>query len=662
MELDEPPESYTAPVTRESRAAATAPHAAAAAGAGSGAKRAAAAAREAVAAAEELAGVAIRHEHNNRRRFLAAAATAGRGGGAGSSAAAAAGREEATLRHRLLHTVRGIALSAGEGAVGGGGAAARRGGAGGAAALLGSEGASPGALLLLWQPAAPAGGGNSSTSSSSSSSSGYVRVFDDAAARLMWSPWTHPGMAAQAWHAFMGRWLAASPQGAEGLLQSLRTMWREGSPGDSAAACWAASGLASSGALSEGQMGEAIGELCRLVKAGGGGGGVSSSSAAASSVIQAAAAAAARILPAVHPADWQSREAVVGALRALLLAWGAEGGDGAPAGAGGAVRAAAAEALAFAACHSVRLGSQQGSSSSGADERGLALACSCMGLLLALLAALQPAEAPAVHHLAEQLPDDLRRLIDFRSAAVPDLDLATICDDDPWLLAALRRGAVAIAAALHETRPVPALLQALQADAARLAAAALVGPMQSGGGTAASPEAHAAALAALTALTDAALAGLDALPSGPEAAQAALATLSAAARSPTINGWQGGAAALGWARVAAALLQRGLLPGAADAAAPDAATAEGAAQPVESLSALCGGRPLPEATATEGAGVTGGHRGAATWALRCGAAAGLAALLGADVDAGAFGAGLGPGALVAWALAWLASMHGWMMQ
>ena len=155
------------------------------------------------------------------------------------------------------------------------------------------------------------------------------------------------------------------------------------------------------------------------------------------------------------------------------------------------------------------------------------------------------------------------------------------------------------------------------------------------------------ALAAVSALQDSALAGLDALPSGIEAAQAAVEVLSSVACSPTVNGWLGGVAALGWARLAAALLQRGLLLSASDAGAADAAaaTAEGAGRLVEVLVAPTGGGALPgTAAAGQGDGAaTSGHRGAASSALRCGAATGLAVLLGADVEGGAFGNGLGAG-------------------
>jgi hypothetical protein len=172
------------------------------------------------------------------------------------------------------------------------------------------------------------------------------------------------------------RWLASpSSPGAEGLLQQLHARGREGAAGDAAAACWAAAGLAAAGALGEAQTGEVVAELRRLARGGRG-------AAAPSAVVQAAAAAAARVLPAVHPADWRTREAVVAALRAVLVSGAAAGGSagdgdeepgtlrsadgGSGGGGGGGVRSAAAEALAFAACHALRLGRHDNGDQGGA--------------------------------------------------------------------------------------------------------------------------------------------------------------------------------------------------------------------------------------------------------------------------------------------------------
>ena len=678
IEADAPPAAYTRPLRREAAALA------AALGAGGGSTAAAAtlsvegsdadAAARALAAAEALAGVAIVHEHGNRRRFIAAAA-GGRAGAAGG-AGAAASREEAALRHRLLRGARDIALAGADGASSSrGGAVAGR---GGAAALLqgATNAASPGAALLLWQ--APAAGGGAA----SNAGGAYARLFDDAAARLAPSPWTHPGLAAAAWAAFMARWLAAAASGAEGLLQRLRERWREGAPGDAAAACWAAAGLAAAGALGEAQTAEALAELKALARAsaaaaaavedggqegggtesGDGPGASSQLAASASSVGEAAAAALARMLPALHPADWKSREGAVAMLRALLLGGGCGGG------------AAAAEALSFAVCHALRLGGAAGAlglagggGGGGEENRGLALAIGALG---ALLARLEAADGLANGKGADssssggglttlvlgQLPGDLRprleaALSQARGGAVTSSraeDAADAADGDPWLPAALRRGVVAVAAALHEARPLPALLAALQADAARLAAEAARSP------DAAAPGRRAAALAAVAALQNASLACLDALPDGGARAAEAAAALAALARTATVDGWVGGAAALGWARLAGALLQRGepLQPPAQAAAAgaaadPTAAAAAAAAEMVEALSALCAGRPLPDQEGGGSGGLPVAHRGPAAHALRCGVAAGLAALLGADVEAGAFGVGLGADGLPA---------------
>lgn len=226
LEVDEPLGNYTAPLEREARAltaaltaltalAATTAQPRSAAGTGAGGDQpvaqssasqtqlasAVAHCKEALAAAELLAGMAIALEHDRRRRFLAAAAASTRGG----SGTASSQRDESALRHRLLHTARTIALTAGSDARGGysGDIASGDGSAG-----VGTA-ASPGALLLLWLPASASGPsqqpGRQSVSRDSGVTMGYTRLFDDAATRLAWSPWTHPGMAAHAWQAFMNR-------------------------------------------------------------------------------------------------------------------------------------------------------------------------------------------------------------------------------------------------------------------------------------------------------------------------------------------------------------------------------------------------------------------------------------------------------------------------
>ncbi|KAI8466909.1 MAG: hypothetical protein J3K34DRAFT_524154 [Monoraphidium minutum] len=645
LELDEPPASYTSPLAPEAAALTAALDAGGDGAGGAGEGPLVGACREALAGAEALAGVAIAHENERRRRFLAAAGAGPRGGGGGGGGGA---RDEAALRHRLLHTARSVALSGG----GGGGAAADGGGA------------SPGALLLLWQPAAAGGGaagrgGGARGAAAGGGGGGYDRVFDDAAARMAWSPLTHPALAAAAWQGFMGRWLAApgSP-GAEGLLQALRARWREGGAGDAAAACWAAAGLAAGGSLGEAQMGEALAELRRLARGGGGGGGGGGSDgppgggAAPSAVAAAAAAAAARVLPAMHPADWKGREAVVASLRAQLLATsgggGEDGGEGSGGGgACGGVRSAAAEALAYAACHALRLGHQHGDGGGDdGDDPGLALAVRSLALLLALAAALQPAEAAASLDAAEQLPPGCAALLRGADGALPDLEPDAVCDADPWLLAAARRGALSVAAALHERAPAPALLQALAAAAARRGAAAAAeaaAPPAQLAAPSEPPARRAARLAGLVEMGEAAAACIDVLPRGPDDAAAAGAALAAAACAPAVDGWLGAAAALGWARVSAAQLPRGLLPcgpgGAPGGAAGEEAAAAAAAHVVECLVALCGGRAVPGAPGGDAAG-GGAHRGPSGWALRCGAAAGLAAMLGADPEAGAYGLGL----------------------
>jgi hypothetical protein len=264
----------------------------------------------------------------------------------------------------------------------------------------------------------------------------------------------------------------------------------------------------------------------------------------------------------------------------------------------------------------------------------------------------QPEQAAAALDLAEQLPASCRRLLDFQDAAVPDLDLSRILEEDPWLPACLAAGVVSVAAALHERAPAPALLQALQDQALRrcsLAANAASEPHRDAGAAAAL---RAEGLTATAALAACATACIDALPGGPQGAQAAAALLERVARRPTVDGWLGGTAALGWARVAGALLDRGLAPGsegsAAEAAGDETAAAAAAARIVEALSALASGRASGAEEGGSGGGDGGGgggHRGPASWALRCGAAAGLAVLLGADVQAGAFGAGLSAGEL-----------------
>lgn len=286
------------------------------------------------------------------------------------------------------------------------------------------------------------------------------------------------------------------------------------------------------------------------------------------------------------------------------------------------------------------------------------LGASCLSTLLSFLAALQPEEAPGLLNITEQLPPDCRSLVQLRSSAVPDLDLNVVCEEDLWLLPSLRRGITSIAAALNELRPVPALLQALQSDSMRLAAAAAAGLNMA---TAPPPSARLRSqqLAALSALQDCALVCLDELPDGPQSAQAAVQLLCDVATRPTVDGWLGGLSALGWAQVAGALLQRGMAPHSAQSVSSagndgdDLAMAAG--RVVEALSALCNGRGAGAVTGSsssrreaDGGVLASGHRGPATWALRCGAAAGLTALLGADVVAGAFGSGLGPGGWQAW--------------
>ncbi|KAF8057874.1 hypothetical protein HT031_005820 [Scenedesmus sp. PABB004] len=582
--------------------------------------------RRAMAGAEELAGAALCHEHASRRQFLAAAAGArggaggGGGGGGGGASAAATEREEAALRHRLARVLPQALTAAARG--------------GREPAALAADGASPGALLLLWQP--PGGERGAAPAAA------FEGTFADVSAR--WGGGAaggalcvaQPGLAAAAWECFMRRWLAAAGRVPDPLLARLRACWAGGLPAPAAAGLAGAAGLAAAGVLGEAQLEDLSAELVALVA------GRSRSSAVAA----AAAASLARLLPALHPGDWRAKERVVAALAgALLDAPGAAGDTG-------ALAAAAAEGLAAAGCallahaHDEALFAAGGGGGLAAD-RSIALGASCLGLLLSCLAAAWRGGGgedvrACVQRVVGQLPEELAQLAARHDLALTEDQLC--CAE---LACAALRGSCCLMAALAARTAAAAGASsspaaAAVAAAARAASATLAGHVLqqlqdvaalacSGGGSssagsgasAAETARHAAIVAAAPAAAAAALAAstLDATQLAAAAAAAARLARAAAAPgeaggAPGVDGRLGAAAALCWSTLAAMRLSTGSLQ----------------EQELPALVAWLAAAAAPEAGAQQPAAKAPGAT-----ALRGGAAAGLALLLGAELAAGSCG-------------------------
>ena len=241
------------------------------------------------------------------------------------------------------------------------------------------------------------------------------------------------------------RWLVAAGRSPSALLSQLRPLWGgSGLPSAAAAAVTAAAALASGGSLSEGQIGELMGDLLGLV-------GPNSRSSVVSS---AALTALSRLLPTLHPADWANREAIVNALHNTLLDCSSSSSSSSM------LAAAAAEAAGFVGVTLLQQHADGGNPlgalgfrGEGGGDRGLALGCSCLGLLLSCFSATfsssssssSSSAAAVVAAVLAKLPGSCRDLV-----LVQELRFSEDVLQNPAFATAAVKGCCSVLAALQK--------------------------------------------------------------------------------------------------------------------------------------------------------------------------------------------------------------------
>jgi len=172
-------------------------------------------------------------------------------------------------------------------------------------------------------------------------------------------------------------------------------------------------------------------------------------------VSAAALSALSRLLPTLHLADWTNKEAVVNTLHNTLL----DSSSSSSSSGSNALAAAAVEAAGFVGVTLLRQHSDSGlfqtggaagqQGLAGGGDRGLALGCSCLGLLLSCFTAVCGAADSSSRQVAAavvaKLPHSCRDLV-----MIQDLGLSGELLQNPDLAVAAVKGCCCVLAALHD--------------------------------------------------------------------------------------------------------------------------------------------------------------------------------------------------------------------